>query len=398
MPYFKWVGVDITGTTKKGKKTAHSVEKLSMQLLQQGVGLLRAKVTQAPSFLWSINAKAKADLFKQKAKLLRAGLLLPHVLEVIAQQSPNPIMCDILFAIEHDIQHGITLSDALKKHEVLGDPIVTVMLAAGHESGNIINAAESVALYFHQQYTFNKNLRSVLAVPFLTLLFFIAISGFIFVFIIPRFADMFSSFGQELPALTRCMIAISDFISSSSMVYVSVAIAMTIFCVHRYFATVQGKKTCNSIINHIPFVGAIVWQHHMSQVLQALALLINSGVPLIEALKVVSESVDHQIVKSQLEGLCHDVAAGQLLANAMVATSLFLPEVVALVYVGQESGLLGHSLEGAALVYNEKVEESLRRFIFFLQPAVIILLGLLVATLIFAVYSPIMQMQIPNTL
>lgn len=398
MPYFKWVGVDITGTTKRGKKTAHSVEKLSMQLLQQGIGLLRAKAAQAPSFLWPINAKSKADLFKQKAKLLRAGLLLPHVLEVIAQQSPNPILCDILFAVGHDIQHGVALSKALERHQVLRDPIVTVMLAAGHESGNIINAAESVALYFHQQYIFNKNLRSALAVPFLTLLFFIEISGFIFVFIIPRFADMFSSFGQELPALTRCMIAISDFISSFSMMYVVAAIVITIFCLHRYFATVRGRKARHYIIDHLPFVGSIVWQYHTSQALQALALLINSGVPLVEALKVVSESVNHEMIKSQLMELYHDVAAGQLLANAMMATTLFLPEVVALVYVGQESGLLGHSLEGAALVYNEKVEESLRRFVFFLQPAVIILLGLLVATLIFAIYSPIMQLSIPNTL
>jgi type IV pilus assembly protein PilC len=396
MPYFKWVGVDITGTTKRGKKAAPSVEKLSTQLLRQGVGLLRADNVRTPSFLWPINAKTKADLFKQKAKLLRAGLLLPNVLEVIAQQSPNPIICDILFAVGHDIQHGVSLSKALEKHEVLRDPIVAVMLAAGHESGNIINASESVALYFHKQYIFNKNLRSALAMPFLTLLFFIGISFFIFVFIIPRFAQMFDSFGQELPTLTRYMIAISDFIGSSAMVYAVVIIAMAVFCIYRYCATAQGKKIRKAFIDNIPFIGAIMWQHHICQALQALALLINSGVPLVVALKVVGESVDHEGVKSQLKGLCHDVAAGQLLANTMAATSLFFPEVVALIFVGQESGTLGHSLEEAALVYNDKVEESLRRFVLFLQPVIIILLGLLVMTLIFAVYSPIMQLSMSH--
>jgi type IV pilus assembly protein PilC len=324
---------------------------------------------------------------------LRAGVLLPNVLEVIAQQLNNPIMYDILLRIGHDVQQGVSFGKALEKYPVLRDPIVVVMLVAGHESGNIINAIENVALYFHKQHIFNKNLRAALAMPFLTLLFFIGISFFIFVFIIPRFAEMFNSLQQELPPLTQCMISISEFISSYSMIYLIIFITITIFCIQRYFITAHGKNKWNSILNNIPFVGTIVWQHHMCQALQALALLVMSGVPLVAALKIVSESVEHDIVRVQLHNVYHDVASGQLLSSAMAATMLFLPEVIALIYVGQESGTLGHSLEAAALVYNDKVEESLRRFVFFLQPCVIILLGLLVTLLIFAVYSPIMQLS-----
>ena len=393
MPYFKWIGIDIAGTTKKGKKSACSLEDLSQQLLHQGVALLHSRLCYAPSFFWPINGKIKSDLFKQKAKLLRAGVLLPQVLEVVAQQLNNPIMYDILLSIGHDIQQGISFGKALEKHPALHNPMVVIMLAAGHESGNIINAVENVALYFHKQHAFNKNLRAALAMPFLTLLFFLGISFFIFVFIIPRFADMFSSLQQELPPLTRSMIAISDFMGSLSMVYVIMCIAATIFCMHYYCTIIQGKKKWNAIIDRIPFIGGIMWQYHMCQVLQALALLVASGVPLVAALKIVSESIDHELVKIQLQGLHTDVAAGQLLSNAMAATSWFLPEVIALIYVGEESGTLGHSLESAALVYNDKVEESLRRFVFFLQPFIIILLGLLVTTLIFAVYSPIMQLS-----
>ena len=393
MPYFKWVGIDIAGTTKKGKKSAPSVEDLSQQLLYQGVALLHSKSCYAPYFLWPISGKTKSDLFKQKAKLLRAGVLLPQVLEVVAQQLNNPIMYDILLSIGRDIQQGVEFGKALEKHSILHNPIVVIMLAAGHESGNIINAMENVALYFHNQYTFNKNLRAALAMPLVTLLFFIGISFFIFVVIIPRFADMFSSLQQELPPLTRCMIAVSDFVGSSSMVYVILCIIATIFCMHYYCATISGKKRLNTIIDKIPYIGIIVWQHHIGQVLQALALLVASGVALVAALKIVSESIDDELVKIQLQSLHDDVAAGQLLSNAMATSTWFLPEVIALIYVGEESGTLGHSLEAAALVYNDKVEESLRRFVFFLQPCVIILLGLLVTVLIFAVYSPIMQLS-----
>ncbi len=393
MPYFTWVGVDITGATKRGKKAAQSHQDLSAQLICQGVALLHAKPTYASSFLWPITAKTKSNLFKQKAKLLRAGILLPHVLEVIVQQVNNPMIYDVFLSIKHDVEHGISFDKALEKHSELCDPIIVIMLAAGHESGNIINAIENVALYFHNQYIFNKNLRAALAMPLLTLLFFVGISSFIFVCIIPRFTDMLSSLQQDLPALTKSMIFISEFISSYSMLYLVIVIAISIFCMYRYLITSQGKKLWSSILNSIPFVGTIIWRHHMCQILQALSLLITSGVPLVSALKIVSESIDNEETAMQLKSLHLDVASGRLLSYAMGTTSLFFPEIIALIHVGEESGTLGHSLEASALVYNDKVEESLRRFIFFLQPCVIILLGLLVTILIFAVYSPIMQLS-----
>jgi type IV pilus assembly protein PilC len=392
MPYFKWIGVDIAGTTKRGKQTAYSSQDLSEQLLQRGIALLHDRTVYTPSFLWPITIKFKGDLFQQKVKLLRAGLLLPKVLEIVAQQSHNPIVYDMLCNVSRDIQHGVSFAKALEKYNKLCDPIVMIMLIAGHESGNIINAMENVTFYFYKQHAFNKSVRSVLAMPFLTLLFFIGISFFIFVFIIPRFADMFSSLQQELPPLTCVMIQLSDFFCSFSMVYVLSGLGIIFFVAYYYYRNAS-KKLCDNIVACFPFIGVVVWQYHMSQALQALSLLVNSGIILVTALKIVSDSVDHSTVKSQLAALYDDVASGQLLSNAMAVMAVFLPEVIALIHIGEETGTLGESLERAALTYNDRLDEQLRRFVFFLQPAVIILLGFLVTTLIFAVYLPIMQLS-----
>ena len=392
MPYFKWVGVDGTGVTKKGKQAAHSSQDLSDQLFRQGVALLGSKAVYTSSLFWPITDKAKGDLFQQKAKLLRAGLLLPHALLIAAQQSHNPIMYDMLFCISRDIQHGVSFSNALEKHTKLCNPMVMVMLTAGHESGNIMSAVENVALYFHKQHAFNKSIRSALAMPLLTLLFFIGISGFIFVFIIPRFADMFSSLQQELPQLTRSMIKVSDFICSSAMVYSVAFLGILVFGIY-YYCTTRGKHVWDKIVGTIPFVGGVVWQYHVSQALQALSLLVNSGVTLVAGLAIVSKSVEHYRLKSQLAALHDDVAAGQLLSNAMACSAVFLPEAIALVAIGEETATLGQSLENAAVVYHDQLEDRLRKFVFFLQPIVIIFLGFLVTTLIFAVYLPIMQLS-----
>ena len=392
MPYFKWVGVNGIGVTKKGKQAAHSAQDLSERLFQQGIALLSCKTLYTPDFLWPVNAHLKGGLFQQKAKLLRAGLLLPKVFSIVAQQSHNPIVSDMLFAMSHDLQQGISLVKALEKYNSFFDAIVMVMLTAGYESGDVVNAMQHVAVYFHKQHEFRKNIRAALAMPLLTLLFFIAIACFIFVFIIPRFADMFSSLQQELPPLTSFMLALSGFVCSFSMVYVLVSLGVTFFVLYYYF-THTGKKILDNLVMKTPFIGAIVWQYHISQGLQALSLLVTSGITLKEGLAIVSKSVDDCLIRSQFMTLHDEVASGQLLSHAMAITSHYLPEIIALVHIGEETGTLGQSLESAAIVYNEKLDEQLRRFVFFLQPTVIILLGLLVTTLIFAVYLPIMQLS-----
>jgi type IV pilus assembly protein PilC len=392
MPYFKWVGVDSIGVTKKGKQAAHSSQDLSERLLQQGVALLSCKTIYTPSLLWPVTAHIKGNLFQQKAKLLRAGLLLPKVFSIVAQQSHNPVVYDVLFAIGHDIQQGVSFAQALGKYSSFFDPIVMVMLTAGYESGDIMSAMENVALYFYKQHAFKKNIRAALAMPLLTLLFFIGITCFIFIFIIPRFADMFSSLQQELPPLTSCMLGVSEFVCSSSMIYLLGCFGIIFFVAHYYF-THAGKKIWDKLIIQMPFIGNVVWQYHMSQALQALSLLVKSGITLKEGLAIVSQSVDHFLVKAEFAVLHDDVASGQLLSHAMAASSVFLPEIIATIHIGEESGTLGQSLETAAAVYNEKLDEQLRRFVFFLQPTVIVLLGFLVTMLIFAVYLPIMQLS-----
>ncbi len=203
---------------------------------------------------------------------------------------------------------------------------------------------------------------------------------------------MFNTLQQSLPPLTRFMIQMSEFIRSSSMIYLLGCLAIVSFMIYRYCVT-RDKKVWNNVMMKMPFLSSIIWQHQMSQALQALSLLVNSGVTLVTALAIVSKSVDHSLVKSQLLHLHDDVASGQLLSSAMAISSNFLPETVALIYIGEETGTLGQSLESAAFIYSDSLDIQLKRFVFFLQPVVIILLGLLVTTLIFAVYLPIMQLS-----
>jgi type II secretory pathway component PulF len=393
VPYFKWVGVDIVGNIKKGKSAALSSPELSAFLLHHEIAVLRSKPVKTMRWLWPITTQLKADIFTKIIRLLRAGVLLPQALQVIAEQSSHPIVHDIFFSIKSDMNHGVPINKALQKHSCLYDSMVAVMLQAGHESGNILQAMEHVALYFERKHTFHKNMKTTLAMPLLTLLFFLGISLFIFVFIVPRFAEILRSINQQLPPLTKGIVAISEFVCSFSMVYLGVVLAVIVTCLYQYTKTPFGKNFCHRLLYKLPGIGAIAWQYSMCQALQALALLITSGVPLVQSLDVVAQSIDNSVVADELRVVYHTVQEGSLLSKAMLHAGVFLPEVIALVHVGEESGTIGMSLEDAAAVYYALLEHMIKKTVFFLQPLLIVLLGLLVMILIFAVYAPIMQLS-----
>lgn len=392
MPYFKWVGITLTGDIKKGKLVAYSSHELSERLLQRGVALLSCHAAYVPRVFWSVSSGVKGQVFGRISQLLSAGIMLPEALTISAQQYGNPLLYDSLFNCSTDIKNGISFIDALEKQHYLCDQIAVTMLLAGYESGNVAAACENVSRYYDMQDHFKKGVRSALAMPLVTLFFFLGITFFIFVFIMPRFADMFASLHHDLPALTRYMLAISNFMRSWSMISFLAGVG-GIVCMGYYFCKTSGKNIGDLFYSRIPFIGRLVYYHQLGQALHALSLLVNSGVSLSYALKMVSVSVNNSVVKKCLMSLYDEIQLGRLLSDAMFSSAAFLPEVAAVIRVGQESGELGASLEYSAQLYKDLLQQMLGRFIFFLQPIMIVFLGLLIAALILSVYLPVMELS-----
>lgn len=392
MPYFKWIGVTLLGDIKKGKLAAYSPHELSERLLLQGIALLDCNIVYAPTLLWSIRPGVKGQIFGRISQLLAAGIMLPEALTISAQQSCHPVLHDSLFNCAIDIKNGISFANALEKHPQLCDRIATTMLLAGYESGNVIASCDNVSRYYQIQDQFKREVRSALAMPFVTLLFFVGITVFIFVFIMPRFADMFSSLHHDLPILTRYMLEVSNFMRSWSMISLVVGTG-GILCAVYYYGKTTGKNMVDGLCVRIPFVGRLMYYHQLGQALHALSLLVNSGVSLSYALKMVSASVTNGVVKHCLVSLYDEIQLGRLLSDAMLSSAVFLPEVIAVIHVGEETGELGTSLEYSARLYKDLLQQMLGRVVFFLQPIMIIILGLLITTLILSVYLPVMELS-----
>ncbi len=394
MPYYRWRGVDITGQIKKGVLFARSSEHLDEQLIKRHVALI-GQTTKRQWISKPIRLKDKAHFFRQLSVLIDSGILLPDALRIVGDQLDHARFHVMVNEVAIHVYEGASLSGTLERYPQIFDQITIQLIRAGEESGNMAYALDSISNHITATQDFYNRLRSVLLLPTITLIFFLVIITIIFVVIMPRFVDVFASMHQEIPPLTRYLLNVSEFIRTPWVGIVIALIALLVSVVWRVTRRGRGRTVLDWLLVHAPFVGPVLQQRFLAYTMAVLAVLLDGGMPLVQALAVVRESIGNQIFQDQLRCLEADVACGSSLSDAMIRheQGVFPQDVIALVEVGQESGRLATLLGKAGHAYYERVSQRLSWLTVLLQPAVMIALGLLVALLIFAVYGPIFTMS-----
>ncbi len=394
MPYYRWRGVTLTGVTKKGRLFARSTDHLDELLLKRQVALLACK----PMRNWvqqPISLRHHIQLFQQLATLIDAGILAPHALHIVANQIDHPQLQEKMHEVALMVDAGTPLSNALMQAGAVNNAIIVQLIKAGEESGQLSQALDAICVHLTATQDFYRRLRSALMLPAITLGFFLVIVVIIFTVIMPRFIDIFTSMQAQIPPLTQRLLSISFFMRSASMgLLVSVA-AMTLIVIWRLTRRGPGRRAFDWLLLKLPLIGEIIEFRLLSYSMRATAVLLEGGMPLDQALRIVKESVSNHIFKEYLQQLETDIRAGSSLSEAMgqYAERLFSQDILAMVEVGQESGRLPLLLQRVARTYHARVMRRLTMFTMFIQPAVMIMLGLLVALLIFAVYGPIFNLS-----
>jgi type IV pilus assembly protein PilC len=247
--------------------------------------------------------------------------------------------------------------------------------------------------HLHATAAFKKQVRSVLLLPMCTLAIFFVVLAIVLMVIVPKYADLFASTSSELPAATRMLLRMNSFVSSYyflGTLFVTVTVITVIYRATRHPA-VKMKYDKNML--RVPFLGSLI--KNISQVcyLRSLALLLQGGMPLVAALSASKQAVDNDYVQAALDDCIESVQAGRDMSYAMqLHAELFSRDLVSLITVGEETGNLSEMISRAAELSAERVRCLLQRFTYSVQPAVMIILGLLVAALICAVYIPLFNL------
>ncbi len=393
MPYYAWKGVNLLGKNLNGKQFAHNPKELEQLLLNKNVALIQAK--EQKQFLPKpITRDQKIASLVQLHALLEANILLPEALEMVARNIQHPVFAQQLDELAQQVKRGKPLEVVLEQMHIFPS-IVPQVLAIGQKSAQLPATLKLLIQYLQQQEQFSKKLRATAMMPLITLGFFLFFIVAIFGLIIPHFVPIFRSFDKPLPALTKKMIALSNFISSWYALGLIMVLIVFGIALYQWQKTKESKKILDRLILRLPYINNLVKNSQRAQLFSSLALLTQAHVPLVPALKLAQKTMTNSYLQKQFQEITNLVQQGYSLSDVMQSeqNQLIDQEIIAMISVGQESGSLGIMLEKAANFYKQKAEASFQFISTVFQPLLLIILGLLVALLVFSVYLPILQVS-----
>jgi len=394
MPYYSWLGVNVFGDTKKGKAFARSDADLDQVLFDRNIALLSHKKVAIRSLFNKISPEDKILFFRQLVALLDSGVRLPDALAILCDQVKNIQLKQIIFNIEADVLSGTSFSQALAKQPYIFNEVEIQVVKVGQESGDVSKCLLQLADHMASKREFHKKLKSAAILPLITLAFFLVVTFSLFAFVVPKFADVFSSLGKDLPPLTQVILKISNVLRSNLFMFAMVFILAFILLIKKYVRVKAFKKASDNMYINAPLFGRMYRQSFLVNFLRSVSMLLKGGVRLVPAIEISKHSIKNDLIKCKVCNIEQDVFAGSTLSQSMTdyGGTIFPQDLVGIVKVGEETACLDIMLDKAADMYQGKINRSIMFFTSIFQPLLMITLGLLITLLIFAIYVPIFSL------
>lgn len=393
MPYFDWIGIDWFGNISKGTQFARSQEELSYVLLSQEIGLVEAKLKKHTSIFNPIKLSVKVQFFKELSILLDSGILLPKALSIIEKQIIHSNFKKIVKEIYLDVSQGISINDSIIYYNDVFDSLTIQIIKTGSESGNLATSLKLLSEHLERRQLFLTKLRSALILPLVTFILFIFVTGLIFTTVIPSFSSILLSSGQELSFITKTIFNISNFLKDHILV-IFFSFILFLVLINKILKNEQFKHKIDPFLIKIPLIGQIIIYNNLAHFFQSSSLLLNSGIHLIKSLEVSIYGFSNLYFKAIFEEVINKVNRGSSLSNALgnYSDKLSITDIVEMIKIGEESGKLGYLLNQISELYYEKSYRLINLVLYLLQPILMLILGILIALLIFAIYIPIFNL------
>jgi type IV pilus assembly protein PilC len=327
---------------------------------------------------------------RQLALLIESGNDVVVSLELLQDQTTNRRLRKTIGEIAADIRGGMPLSRAMGKHPRVFPPAYHRLVAIGERTGNLEAVLRRAADYMERIVTIQKNVRNALMYPAIVLVVAIIVILVMLTFVIPAFADLYSSFDVELPTITRAFIAVSDWLRNYGL-YLFLGIVAAIVAVYIYIRTPKGKYQWGKLMLTLPRVGRINLLNELSRCCRSIAVLYGSGLALPEIMTLVSEGTNNKAMQESLTNVRQSMIAGEGLSAPMRRDKLFLPLMVQMSAVGEATGNLDNTLTAAADAYEAEADDKTKAMIALITPVMTIIIGLMVVllalTLVSTIYS-----------
>ena len=394
--HYQWVGHDRRGQAVSGLLTADSPNQVRDLLRIQRIRAtqIRRHWAMPARFSWKPTIKPRdiARFTRQLATLLRAGIPLLQAFDALDRGEPDSTLKDMLRDVRTQLEQGSPLHQALQRHAAF-DMLYCNLVMAGELSGTLDTLLERIAVHLEKTENLRANLRSALIYPCAILAIAALVLILILVFVVPAFQNIFSSFGADLPWLTRLVIALSEGVQEHGVAALGACLALGWGLKVLIQKNTQWQHHLHGLLLSLPIAGSLTRHACTARWSRTLATLFAAGIPLTEALAAVSGVTGNVRFQTATQSMQGQLIRGQSLSQALSSTQgLFPPMVVQMCAIGEESGALDTMLDKTAAHYEHDVENTVSRLTTLLEPLIMVILGLLIGGLVLALYLPIFQM------
>ncbi len=391
---FIYNGTNRRGQKVKGETSSKSLDLAKAQLSKQGITIRTIK--KKPKSIKLMKPKIKAidiAIFsRQLATMMKAGVPLTQSFQIVAESLDNPSMKDLVLSIKSEVEAGGTFTSALRQHPRYFDDLFCALVDSGEQSGALETMLERVATYKEKSELLKAKIKKAVKYPIAVIVVAIIVTMILLLKVVPVFADLFGSFGAELPAFTKMVVNMSEWMKSWWWALIGV-IGLTIIALAE--ANKRSKEFRNfkdRLMLKLPIFGNITYQAIIARFSRTLATTFAAGVPLIDALDSTAGATNNVVFYNATQQIKEDVSTGQQLQFAIRSTNLFPSLVIQMVGIGEESGSLEEMLDKVAIYYENEVDQAVDGLTSLMEPMIMAVLGVLIGGLVIAMYLPIFQM------
>lgn len=358
----------------------------------EGQKLAKQKAYEKQSKRKKIKLDQLCVFTQQLSAMLEAGLPLVSALEAQEEQTENPVFRIIIRNVRTEVSAGRSFSDACTDYPNAFPNLFVSMVEAGEASGNLAEILDKTSMYFEDMVKLMRQVKGAMTYPIAVIGLAVLLVNVLLVAVIPVFAEMFTSFGSELPKPTQILINTSEFLKKY-IIFIIIGIAGFIWMMKKYIATPKGRAHKDKFIIKIPVVGELSRKVNLSRFCRTYAILMRSGVPILRTLEIVANASNNIFIEAACKDISRHISQGGQVSEIVAGNAYFPPMVKHMSKAGEQTGNVDGMLLKVAAFYDAEVETLVAALTSLMEPLLICFLGIVIGGIVMAMFLPIFQLS-----
>ena len=397
MPKFAYTAIDTAGKMIRGKIEAENQQLVISKLHGHGYHITgisekkKASISLQKMSFKKLKLTTLVVFSRQFATMINAGVGIIKCLDILEGQSKDEVLKPVIGQAMRDVKNGLSLTDAFAKHPGVFSKLYINMIRAAEVGGILDEILDRVAGFLENELEIKTKIKSAMMYPIIVLIFSMVMISALFIFVLPKFKDIFNGMGVEMPIYTQILFNVSALLAKFWYIPLAVGIGAVV-AINKYGQTPSGKYNLDKLKLKAPVVGDLVLKMAISRFARTFGTLVSSGVPMMRALEIVGEASGNSVIAKAVFTAKESVREGQKVSAPLDATGLFPGMVIHMIDVGEETGRLSEMLIKVSDFYDKEVDAAVKGLTSLIEPLLMVFMGVVVGFIAVSVMGPIFKL------